>query len=285
MDADRWERKRQRWEDRWERRQARWNSRRNYPGRHLFGGVLLVVIGGIFLLGNMGLVDPHEVFQFWPVIFIVMGVSRMIASGDDYGHSGGIFWILLGCFLLSGSVEAFRGIWRNIWPMLLIGLGGFLLSRSMMFKHGRPPDPPVPGGTGGSTSGPGPAASGIAAGPSSTQGAATSSNSILSAMAILGGVERKNNCQDFRGGDVTAVMGGCHIDLRGASITPMHEPVLDVFAMWGGIEIWVPPDWTVISKVAPILGGYEDQTTPPKDESKRLVVRGSVVMGGIEVRN
>src|ERR1700731_5120023 len=104
MDADRWERKRQRWEDRWERRQARWNYRRNYPGRHLFGGVLLVVIGGIFLLGNMGIVNPHEVFQFWPVIFIVMGVSRMIASGDDYGHSGGIFWILVGCFLLSGSV-------------------------------------------------------------------------------------------------------------------------------------------------------------------------------------
>ena len=86
------------------------------------------------MLGNMGIVDPHEVFQFWPVIFIVMGVSKIIASGDDYGHSGGIFWILVGCFMLSGSVEAFRGVWRNIWPIMLIGLGGFLLSRSMMSK-------------------------------------------------------------------------------------------------------------------------------------------------------
>jgi hypothetical protein len=281
MDADRWERKRQRWEERRAARHAQWGQ----PGKHLFGGVLLVVIGGIFLLGNMGIVNPHEVFQFWPVIFIVMGVSRIIASGDDYGHSGGIFWILIGCFLLSGSVEAFRGIWRNIWPVLLIGLGGFLLSRSMMSKYSRRPDPPESGGTGGSTSGSGPAASGPEGGPSSAPGSAPSTNSILSAMAILGGVERKNNCQDFRGGDVTAVMGGCHIDLRGASITPMHEPALDVFAMWGGIEIWVPPDWTVISKVNPILGGYEDQTTAPKDESKRFVVRGSVVMGGIEVRN
>ena len=55
--------------------------------------------------------------------------------------------------------------------------------------------------------------------------------------------------------------------------------------MWGGIEIRVPPDWTVISRVDPILGGYEDKTTPPKDDSKRFVVRGSVVMGGIEVKN
>jgi hypothetical protein len=279
MDADRWERKRQRWEERRERRRERWNR----PGKHLFWGVLLVVIGGIFLLGNMGYVDPHEVFQFWPVVFIVMGVSRIVAS-DDNGHGGGIFWILVGCFMLSGSVEAFRGIWRNIWPVMLIGLGGFLLSRSM-FRQNRPPDPPEPGGTGGWTSGTGPAAPGPASSPSSPQGAAASSNSILSAMAILGGVDRKNNCQEFRGGDVTAVMGGCHIDLRGASITIPHEPVLEVFAMWGGIEIWVPPDWTVISKVAPILGGYEDQTQAPRDESKRLVVRGSVVMGGIEVRN
>jgi len=107
----------------------------------------------------------------------------------------------------------------------------------------------------------------------------------LSATAILGGVKRVNNSQDFRGGDATAIMGGCEIDLRPASITPNHEPVLEVFAMWGGIEIRVPPDWTVISKVDPILGGFEDKTMPPKDESKRFVVRGSVVMGGIEVKN
>ena len=235
MDSDRWERKRQRWEDRRQRRYAAM-SRWNQPGKHLFWGVFLVIIGGIFLLGNMGVVDPHRVFEFWPVIFIVMGVSRIIASDDEHGHGGGIIWILLGCFLLSGSVEAFRGIWRNIWPILLIGLGGFLLSRSMMSRRIPPPDSSEPGGTGGSTSGPGPAASdpsaGSASGSSSTQGATASSNSILSAMAILGGVERRNNCQDFRGGDVTAVMGGCHIDFRGASITPMHEPILEVFAMW-----------------------------------------------------
>ena len=55
--------------------------------------------------------------------------------------------------------------------------------------------------------------------------------------------------------------------------------------MWGGIEIRVPPDWTVVSQVDPILGGFEDKTMPPKDESKRFIIHGSVVMGGIEVGN
>jgi hypothetical protein len=114
---------------------------------------------------------------------------------------------------------------------------------------------------------------------------ATSSNSIISSMAILGSVERRNNSQDFRGGNATAVMGRCEIDLRAAAITPPHEPVLEVFALWGGIEVRVPPDWTVVSHVDPIMGGYEDATQPPKEETKRFVIRGTVIMGGIEVTN
>jgi hypothetical protein len=113
----------------------------------------------------------------------------------------------------------------------------------------------------------------------------TSTNSILSASAILGGAKRRNNSQDFRGGDVTAIMGGCEIDLRTAAITPPHEAVLEVFAMWGGIILKVPTDWTVISSVDPILGGFDDKTLTPREDSKRLVVRGTVLMGGIEVRN
>ena len=42
--------------------------------------------------------------------------------------------------------------------------------------------------------------------------------SMVSAVAILGGVNRGNNSRAFRGGDLTAIMGGCEIDLRQAAI-------------------------------------------------------------------
>jgi hypothetical protein len=47
----------------------------------------------------------------------------------------------------------------------------------------------------------------------------------------------------------------------------------------------VPPDWTVVSHVNPILGGYEDSTAPPKLQTKRLIIRGTVIMGGVETSN
>ena len=285
MDADRWERKRQRWEQRWGRRLERRRYRFSHPGRHLFSGILFVVIGGVFLLGNMGFVNVDQIFRFWPVILIALGVFRLVESRDHFGESSGVFWIVVGSLFLLGSLGVLRVAMRDLWPVVMIGIGALMLWRTTLARRERAEERGdkwdfSPGGSGGSSgSGTG------GTGPSAAGPTPASSNSILSATAILGGVERRNNSQDFRGGDATAIMGGCEIDLRAASITSPHEPVLEVFALWGGIEIRVPPDWTVVSKVNPILGGYEDNTQPPKDESKRFVIRGMVVMGGIEVTN
>jgi hypothetical protein len=103
-------------------------------------------------------------------------------------------------------------------------------------------------------------------------------------MAVMGAVMRGNNSHVFRGGDLTAVMGGCELDLRHAAID--GEAVIDVFALWGGIEIRVPEDWSIESRVVPIMGGVEDKTRPPQGASRhRLVLRGFVVMAGVEIKN
>ncbi len=306
MDEDRWERKRQRWERRWERRQRRWRS----PRKHLVSGIVFIGIGFVFLLGNLGMIQVEEVFRFWPLLLILFGVIRLVERPDGYRESAGIFWIVIGLVFLAGSLGFLRVAVHDLWPVALIGVGALMLWRSSMARRqygdgpgdfgerlgrklddlgerlGRAGDRfgEKLGGDSKASAGPDAGANPKTDTKPANENTA-SSNSVLSAMAILGGVERQNNCQDFRGGDVTAILGGCEIDLRGASITPPHEPVLEVFALWGGIEVRVPDDWTVISQVDPILGGFEDKTDQPKNESKRFVIRGSVVMGGIEVKN
>jgi predicted membrane protein len=80
-------------------------------------------------------------------------------------------------------------------------------------------------------------------------------------------------------------MGGIRIDLRD---TPMQgeQIAIDVFAFWGGIEILVPPDWIVSSKVSTLIGGFVDSRRPSKVvPNKTVVVRGFNLMSGIEVKN
>ncbi len=106
----------------------------------------------------------------------------------------------------------------------------------------------------------------------------------MSGLALMGGVSRKSSSDDFRGGEFAAVMGGVEVDLRGASIQGA-EASIEAFAFWGGIEIWVPTDWQVISKGVAVLGAFEDNSRSEANATKRLVVRGLALMGGVEIKN
>jgi predicted membrane protein len=214
-------------------------------------GVLIVVVGLLFTLENLGFADTEEYLRYWPVGLIAVGLLQL--------------WQGSGCRLVSGSIFMFAGVWLllqgmgivtvslwNLWPMLLVLAGASMVWRGMSVRGG--------------------------------ERAIGDTHSTVSAMAVLSGVNRGNTSKTFRGGDITAVLGGCQIDLRQATIE--GEAVIDVFAMWGGIEIKVPENWSVSGRVTPVLGGYEDKTRPLRDgTNQRLLVRGLVIMGGVEIKN
>lgn len=106
----------------------------------------------------------------------------------------------------------------------------------------------------------------------------------MSGLALMGGVSRKSTSDDFRGGEFAALMGGVEVDLRGAKIQG-DEATIEAFAFWGGVEIWVPTDWQVISKGVALMGGFEDNSRSEPNATKRLVVRGLALMGGVEIKN
>jgi hypothetical protein len=103
-------------------------------------------------------------------------------------------------------------------------------------------------------------------------------------VAVMGGVERRNLSNDFRGGAATAVMGGIDIDLRDATME-RSEAVLDVSSVMGGVKIRVPETWTVVSRVNTIMGGFKDDTRRPHTDEHRLIVQGTLLMGGLKVSN
>jgi len=108
--------------------------------------------------------------------------------------------------------------------------------------------------------------------------------SAFSDTAVLGGVTRKCDSSTFKHGEAQAFLGGIDLDFRDAIIEG-QEARLDVTAIMGGVKIRVPRTWTVDNRAVVALGGVEDHTTQSNDGNKRLIVEGTVLLGGLELNN
>jgi hypothetical protein len=105
----------------------------------------------------------------------------------------------------------------------------------------------------------------------------------FSSTAVLSGVKHTSGSEPFRGGDASAWLGGVELDFRDATMEG-NEATVEVTAVMGGIDIRVPRNWTVVNHVTPILGGVDDHTHQ-SDTNKRLIIEGTVVMGGLDIKN
>jgi predicted membrane protein len=245
-------------------------------------GVILLVLGVMFLLDRLNIVDVGHLGDYWPLIFVAIGVGKVVQPVGSRGRAAGAIFIVIGAWWTLANLDLVAYDPLHLWPVILILIGGSMLWRAMQgSRHpGLDPFPPAPPEQ--------PSEAGASADaaplPPAPPGA-YASDSTLSAVAVLGGVERKSVARDFRGASLTAIMGGCVIDLRQASIAS-GEAVIDAFAMWGGVEIRVPHDWLVVSKGMPLLGGFVDSTIPPPSPTgKVLVIRGVALMGAVETKN
>jgi predicted membrane protein len=238
-------------------------------GRELFG--LIIIFIGFGLLMNTMNVFPFTfvstIMRFWwPAMFLGLGVL-MLSKGRS--GAGATFFLLVGSLLLLNQLHFWNiQFSRMIWPALLIWFGV-----SMLMKRSRPDSFRRRDRSERFENG---AHMGFEQ--------SRDSSDYLHATAILGGFNRKSDSTQFRGGDLTAIMGGGKIDLRDAQMQN-GEAMIDVFTVMGGIEIQVPTDWIVEPRLTPILGGFEDKTRRPIGTGKTLAIQGTAIMGGVTVSN
>ena len=219
---------------------------------HLMFGLLIILVGVVFTLDNLNIAHAEDYLRYWPAGLIAIGLAKLWQDRREQGSSiGGVIFTLVGTWLLFDTLGYVEANPIDFWPLLLVFIGTVIVWQGIRGRRQR-------------------------------SGAST--NDTINAVAVLSGVNRGSNSTSFKGGELTAFMGGCEIDLRNAEIN--GEAAIDVFAMWGGIEIRVPENWTVIGRVTPLMGGFEDHTRAPQAASAhRLIVRGMVIMGGVEIKN
>jgi hypothetical protein len=215
-------------------------------------GLAVMAFGALLTLDNFGLFELGNLWRFWPVVLVLIGLSKFIQGADVFGA---VVWMAAGAGLLASHFELVR--MRQIWPLFLVLVGVRLVFGAV--------------------------ARGSGPRPLSRQ-TVVDDAAAIDCFAFMGGVARGTNSPAFKVGAASAFMGGCEIDLRKAKMAG-GEAVFDAFAMWGGVELKVPEDWAVENRGVAFLGAFEDSTHRPANPKGRLILTGLAIMGGVEAKN
>lgn len=209
---------------------------------------MLIVLAGVFLLlSNIGVVAFSDfIGTWWPLFVVAAGLVAFINNMRSW-----IFPLLIvaaGVLLQLDKLAVIEvNTWQVIWPIAIIAIGiSITVDR---FK-----------------------------------GANTNNAGRHSITAFMGGSEEKNNSQDYKGGKISAILGGTSLDLRKAVIK--KDAYIEVLAIMGGAEIFVPEGVVVEKSMTHILGGTEDKTNAPSSKNAPVLhLVGTLVMGGVEIKN
>jgi hypothetical protein len=228
-------------------------------------GVLIVGYGLILTAGNLGwgFLRHTLVHWYWPVALTSVGLLRVWSARSGVGRAVGGCLAFIGGWWLVSEVYGEPFNLFDWWPIAIVAFGILLIARA--WEHGG--DKPL---------------SAAPAARSASPAEPGSAAAKVSAFAVWSGVHRRV-ASAFKRADLAAVMGGIEIDLRPA-VTVGGEAVIDVLVIWGGIEITVPPDWAVSNEAVVIMGGIEDKSSGGQGAQHTLVVRGLVLMGGVEIK-
>lgn len=232
---------------------------RGASGARWLFGLLLVGIGVLFLLDSTDTIDAENVWGLiWPSILIVLGTWFLIR--ERARSLAGLVLLGLGVgFFAQNAGWLAEGWIGRYWPIIVILAGLAILADATGLTRGRPKR--MEGDT------------------------EVVRDDWLRATAFMSGRKERVTSAAWRGGDVTAIMGGVELDLRDA-VPGAEGAHLDVTAVMGGVEIRVPQGWRVEVRGTPLLGGFDDKTRGgAAKDAPLLQVTGTALMGGVEIKH
>lgn len=217
-------------------------------------GIILVLIGIVFLLRNYDIYLFPIDFLTWEYFFILFGVLLFVLSDNK---TAGIIFMAIGIFNLV----------PELWPIIFIIIGGYILfkrrgSRSYFHQKYFKGD--------------------------KTENVNERTNDFLEDVSIFGGGNKTINTDNFKGGSAVSIFGGSEINLFGSKLAE-GENSLEITAIFGGSTLIIPSDWKVELDVVSIFGGFSDKRRKDPnivyDTNKVLIVKGLCLFGGGEIKN
>jgi predicted membrane protein len=235
------------------------------------GGIFVVIIGALFLSRSLGAELPHWLFS-WK--FLLIGIGLFIGIKHRFRNWGWLFPVAIGGVFLAADV--FPDVINKpvLWPLLIILAGLIMIFKPRRShrhwrkwhrrRYGR--DYNCMG--------------------SCEQDTATNEDRLATDV-VFGSTKKSFISKDFKGGEISVVFGGAELNLTQADIN--GSATLEISVVFGGTELIIPANWKIKSEMTTVMGSVEDkrpllQYTGSEPE-KILILRGSVVLGGIEIKS
>jgi predicted membrane protein len=235
-----------------------YDNRRN-RGRAI-AGLIVVIAGTILLARQMGVDMPYWIFT-WPMLLIAIGLY--IGFRHNFRNPGWMIPTGIGLVFLVEHLVPDVEMRQYLWPIVIIAIGLFMIFRP--HRRGR----------------------GDYWKNWENRDAQSFADSAFETVTIFGGDKKQIISKDFRGGESVCAFGGVEINLTQADIN--GTATIEVVQLFGGTKIIVPPHWKVLTdELVCVFGSLEDKRQVAGsvvDGSKTLVLKGTCIFGGIDLKS
>lgn len=215
-------------------------------------GIVFIIVGAVLIAKKMDLIPASisHIIISWQMLLIVIGVINIVSK---HNFRSGLILIIIGTFfILPNLINIPFEVKTMFWPAIFIAIGLVMITARNRNRF--------------------PKNIGL-------------SDNHIDLLTFMGGGKRKITSENFMGGKVTSIFGGSELDLTSANLKE-NECFVDVFTMFGGLEIVVPNNWEVRVEVTSIFGGFDDKRNIIKtDSTKVLIIKGVNIFGGGEVKS
>ena len=223
---------------------------------NLIWGLLFILIGLFIGLNTLDIVSFNIFFDGWWTLIIIIPCLIGLINKED--KTGDIIGLLIGVALLLNAqgIISFDIIWKLAAPLILVIIG-----LSIILKGNKDSKTNV-----------------VIKKINSNDNEKTSVCSTFSSQNIKLNKEKINNLE------LNAIFGGIEYDLRNGVIK--EDIVINVTAIFGGIDIIVPDDVNVKIKSTSIFGGASNKKQLMDDKEKKhtIYINASCVFGGVDIK-
>lgn len=212
--------------------------------RNLFWGIVLIVVGILFLGRNMNWWNFSIFFEGWWTLFLIVPSIISLVRKESMGTSFLILVLGVLMLLASQNVIDWSTIWKVFLPIIIMVVGLSIIFGNRKVKTKK------------------------------VKGNAKEYVAIFSGVdEMIGKIE-----SDFK---VTSVFGGVELDMRDVKLE--EDLIIDCFTLFGGIDIRLPKDVKVEVNGLPIFGGVENKYRNNDEAKVTIYINHTTIFGGVDL--